>query len=68
MDPEKIWSSSQLPSLPSAAVRLLDLSKQDDVEVNDVVAAIKTEVILSFLGLGVQGCAGNQGGGQGAHV
>jgi diguanylate cyclase (GGDEF)-like protein len=43
MDPKTIWSSSKLPSLPEAAVRLLEISKQDDFEVDDVIAAIKTD-------------------------
>ena len=43
MDPEQIWSSSQLPSLPVAAVRLLDVSKKDDFELDEVIKIIKTD-------------------------
>ena len=32
IDPQKIWSSSQLPTLPSVAIRLLELSQDPETE------------------------------------
>ena len=42
-DPQKIWSSSQLPSLPSAAIRLLDLSRSPSYEFREFVQTVKTD-------------------------
>ena len=47
IDPQKLWSSSQLPTLPSVAIRLLDLSQNPDTEIKDVVDAIKTDPAIS---------------------
>ncbi|QDT39005.1 sensor domain-containing diguanylate cyclase [Stratiformator vulcanicus] len=47
VDPQKIWSSSQLPTLPAVAVRLLDLSKNPDAEVNDFIEIIRTDPAIS---------------------
>lgn len=47
IDPKKIWSSSQLPTLPSVAVKLLDLTKNPDAEIRDVVDCIKTDPAIS---------------------
>ena len=47
IDPKRIWSSSQLPTLPAVAVRLVELSKNDETEIRDVVQAIKADPALS---------------------
>src|SRR6185369_2306450 len=47
IDPKKIWSSSQLPTLPSVAVKLLELSKNPDTEIKDVVDLIKSDPAIS---------------------
>ncbi|MEX0702688.1 MAG: HDOD domain-containing protein [Planctomycetales bacterium] len=47
IDPQRIWSSSHLPSLPTVAVRLLEISKQPDLEIRDVVEAIRTDPAIS---------------------
>lgn len=44
---EKILSSALLPSLPQVAVRLLELSKNPDSKLNDVVDAIKMDPAIS---------------------
>jgi len=46
IDTERIWSSSQLPSLPSAAVKLLELSKDPEAGIEDFVAVIRTDPAL----------------------
>lgn len=47
LDPRRIWSSSQLPSLPSVAIRLLEMSKDPETELRDVIALIKTDPAIS---------------------
>ena len=47
IDPKDIWSSKQLPTLPTAAVRLLELSKSVMIEIDDVVDVIKTDPALT---------------------
>lgn len=47
IDPRKIWSSTQLPTLPSAAMKLLDLSRSRNAELRDVVEVIQTDPALS---------------------
>jgi two-component system, cell cycle response regulator len=47
IDPRKIWSSSQLPTLPTVAVRLLDLSRNPDADLKDVIAVIKADPAIS---------------------
>lgn len=47
VNPQKIWSSTQLPSLPAVAVRLLELLKNPDVSVVDVANLIKADPALS---------------------
>lgn len=47
LDPQKIWMSRQLPTLPSVAVKLLDLSRDPETEIRDVVAVIKTDPAIS---------------------
>lgn len=47
VDPQKIWSSSQLPTLPAVAVKLLETAKDPDSEIKDVVALIRTDPAIS---------------------
>lgn len=47
IDPRKIWSSAQLPTLPSVAVALLDLSRNPDVEISDFVEVIRTDPAIT---------------------
>lgn len=46
-DDDKIWSSTQLPSLPAVAVRLLELSRDPETEISQIVALIKTDPAIS---------------------
>jgi hypothetical protein len=48
IDPSKIWSSPQLPTLPAVAIRLIELSKQPDLEIRDVIELIKPDPAISF--------------------
>ena len=43
IDPQKIWQSAQLPTLPVVAVKLIDLSRSPTTEVSEIVATIKTD-------------------------
>ncbi|MAT16438.1 MAG: hypothetical protein CMJ46_14340 [Planctomyces sp.] len=43
IDPQKIWSSSSLPTLPTVAIELLELSKDPDSEVSEYISRIKTD-------------------------
>ena len=47
VNPQKIWSSSQLPSLPTVAVKLLEQLRSPEVSVQEVVNLIKTDPALS---------------------
>lgn len=47
IDRERIWSSSQLPTLPSVAVRLLELSRKPGVEIQEVAECIKSDPAIS---------------------
>ena len=47
IDPSKIWSAPQLPTLPAVAVRLVELSKQPDLEIRDVIELIKADPAIS---------------------
>ena len=47
IDPQKIWSSSQLPTLPSVAFGLLKLSKDPETKIKDVVELIQTDPAIS---------------------
>jgi diguanylate cyclase (GGDEF)-like protein len=46
IDPRRLWSSPNLPTLPAAAVRLLKLSKDPETEILDIIAVIKTDPAL----------------------
>ncbi|QDT18632.1 Diguanylate cyclase DosC [Gimesia chilikensis] len=47
ISPEKIWSSDQLPTLPAVAVKLLDLSKDPDTDIKDVIDTIKADPAIT---------------------
>ncbi|MDA0831970.1 MAG: GGDEF domain-containing protein [Planctomycetota bacterium] len=47
IDPKKIWSSTQLPTLPVVAVKLLDLIKDPETEIREIVAVIKTDPAIA---------------------
>ncbi|MCH7689037.1 MAG: HDOD domain-containing protein, partial [Planctomycetes bacterium] len=47
IEPSKIWSSPQLPTLPTVAIRLIELSKQPDLEIRDVIDLIKPDPAIS---------------------
>jgi diguanylate cyclase (GGDEF)-like protein len=46
-DPQKIWQSAQLPTLPTVAVRLLELSQSSDTEIRDIVEVAKSDPAIS---------------------
>jgi two-component system cell cycle response regulator len=46
-DPERIWTSTQLPSLPTAAVDLLEASKNSSADVNEVIRIIRMDPALT---------------------
>ncbi len=47
IDPQKVLTSAQLPSLPAAAVKLLELSRERKVEIGKVVEVIKSDPALT---------------------
>ena len=47
IDPKKIWTSAQLPTLPSVAVQLLELSNDSSAEIHQVVDVIKADPAIS---------------------
>jgi len=47
IDPERIWSSNQLPTLPSVAIRLLEISKNPDTEIREVIDVIKADPAIT---------------------
>ena len=47
INPEKIWSSASLPTLPSVAIQLLDLSRDPETEIRQVVDVIKTDPAIT---------------------
>jgi diguanylate cyclase (GGDEF)-like protein len=46
-DPKKILASSQLPTLPSVAMRLLELARDPDTEFKDVIDVVKTDPAIT---------------------
>ncbi|WP_339742556.1 GGDEF domain-containing protein [uncultured Rubinisphaera sp.] len=44
---ENIWKSPQLPTLPAVAVRLLEISKNPETELNEIVDLIKTDPAIT---------------------
>ncbi|GIX03063.1 MAG: hypothetical protein KatS3mg113_0069 [Planctomycetaceae bacterium] len=47
IDKKKIWNSSQLPTLPTVAVRLLELSRDPESEMREFIAAIKSDPAIT---------------------
>lgn len=47
IDPTKIWLQTQLPSLPTIAMKLLDLTRNPETELRQVVQAIKADPAIS---------------------
>lgn len=47
VDPQKIWSSTQLPTLPSVAVRLLEISQNPESEISEVTDVIKSDPAIT---------------------
>ena len=47
IDPTRIWSQTQLPSLPTVAARLLELTRNPETELSQVVEAIKADPAIS---------------------
>lgn len=45
--PEKIWSSSSLPTLPAVAVRLLELSDDPETEIHELAEVIKADPAIT---------------------
>lgn len=43
IDAQKIWSSTNLPTLPSVALRLIELSRTPDSSIGEIAAAIKPD-------------------------
>jgi diguanylate cyclase (GGDEF)-like protein len=47
LDPKHIWSSSQLPTLPGVAVRLLELTKNPETEIRQVIEVINSDPAIA---------------------
>ena len=47
IDPKKIWSSSQLPTLPTVAMRLLEMARDPETEFVDVISVVKTDPAIT---------------------
>ncbi len=47
IDPARVLKSSEVPTLPSVAVRLMDMSSDPDVGLRDIVAVIRTDPGIS---------------------
>ena len=47
IDPTRIWSQTQLPSLPTVAARLLELTRNPETELRQIVQVIKSDPALS---------------------
>ena len=47
INPEKIWTSTTLPTLPVVAIRLIDLTKDPDVDFGEIVDVIKTDPAIA---------------------
>jgi len=47
IDPQRIWTSSQLPTLPTVAVRLLALTRDPEAELAQVAEVIRTDPAIS---------------------
>jgi diguanylate cyclase (GGDEF)-like protein len=47
IDLQKIWKSSQLPTLPSVAKRLLEMARNPETEFEDVIKVVKTDPAIT---------------------
>jgi len=47
IDPKKILSSPQLPTLPSVAMRLLELARDPETEFSDVIEVVKSDPAIT---------------------
>jgi len=47
IDPKRILASSQLPSMPATAMRLLDLARNADSQIADFVAAVNSDPAIA---------------------
>ncbi len=47
LDPKRIWMSSQLPTLPSVAVRLLELTRDPETEIRQVIEVINSDPAIA---------------------
>ncbi len=47
MNPQTIWSSSQLPTLPAVAVQLLELAEEPHPEIHKIARIIKTDPAIT---------------------
>jgi diguanylate cyclase (GGDEF)-like protein len=47
LDPKRIWSSPQLPTLPTVAMRLVEISRDPETEIRDVIEVIKSDPALA---------------------
>jgi two-component system, cell cycle response regulator len=47
IDPKKILSSSQLPTLPSVAMKLLELARDPETEFKDVINVVKADPAIT---------------------
>ncbi|MDX1966150.1 MAG: GGDEF domain-containing protein [Planctomycetaceae bacterium] len=47
LDPKRIWLSSQLPTLPSVAAKLLELVRDPETSIDDVVGIIRSDPAIS---------------------
>ncbi len=47
IDPKTIWSSANLPTLPSVAIQLLDISKNPETEIKEVIDVIKSDPAIA---------------------
>jgi two-component system, cell cycle response regulator len=47
IDPQRVWSSAQLPTLPTVAARLLELVRDPESTISHVVQVIKTDPAIS---------------------
>jgi diguanylate cyclase (GGDEF)-like protein len=47
IDPQRIWTSPQLPTLPAVAVRLLELMRDPEAELRQIIDVIRKDPALS---------------------
>jgi diguanylate cyclase (GGDEF)-like protein len=47
IDPKRIWSSAQLPTLPTVAMRLLEMARDPETEFKDVIGVVKTDPAIT---------------------